>query len=91
VTNCVLTVSSLADFLIFPCTLKKEAKRSSEMSVNTTSTWCHIPEDCFLRSHRRENLKSYTKDTAVFYCCLFCYAVFLLCVVLCVLFPNAVS
>jgi hypothetical protein len=38
-----------------------EAIRSSETSVNTTSTWCHIPEDCFLHSHRRENLKSYLR------------------------------
>jgi hypothetical protein len=29
-------------------TLKMEATRSSETSVNTTSTQCHIPEDCFL-------------------------------------------
>jgi hypothetical protein len=39
--------------------LKMEAIRSSETSVNTTSTRCHISEDCFLHSHRRENLKSY--------------------------------
>jgi hypothetical protein len=36
-----------------------EAICSSETSVNITSTRCHIPEDCFLHSHRRENLKSY--------------------------------
>jgi hypothetical protein len=54
----VLTVSLLEDFLIFPSTLNMEAIRSSKTSVNTTSTWCHIPEDCFLHSHRRENLKS---------------------------------
>jgi hypothetical protein len=36
-----------------------EAIRSSETSVNTTSTRFHIPEDCFLHSHCRENLKSY--------------------------------
>jgi hypothetical protein len=42
-----------------PSTLKMEAIRSSETSVNTTSTRCHIAEDCFLHSHRRENLKSY--------------------------------
>jgi hypothetical protein len=36
-----------------------EAIRSSKTSVNTTSTRCHIPEDYFLHSHRRKNLKSY--------------------------------
>jgi hypothetical protein len=47
--------SSLADF----STLKMKAIRSSETSVHTSSTRRHIPEDCFLHSHRRENLKSY--------------------------------
>jgi hypothetical protein len=36
---------------IFSSTLKMEAIRSSETSVNTTYTRCHIPEDCFLQ-HR---------------------------------------
>jgi hypothetical protein len=57
----VLTVSSLVDILILPSTLKMEAIRSSETSANTTYTRCHIPEDCFLHSHRSENLKSYIK------------------------------
>jgi hypothetical protein len=39
---------------------------SSETSVNTISTWRHIPEDCFLHNHRRENLKSY-KVLLMFY------------------------
>jgi hypothetical protein len=40
--------------------LKMEAIRSSETSVqSTTSTRRHTPEDGFLHSHRRENLKSY--------------------------------
>jgi hypothetical protein len=48
--------SSLADF----STLKMEATRSSETSVQSTrSTPRHIPEDGILHSHRRENLKSY--------------------------------
>jgi hypothetical protein len=36
-----------------------EAIRSSETTVDTTSTQHHIPENCFLHSHSRENLKSY--------------------------------
>jgi hypothetical protein len=44
---------------IFSSTLKMEAIRSSETSVNTTYTRCQIPDDCFLHSHRRESLKSY--------------------------------
>jgi hypothetical protein len=48
--------SSLADF----STLKMEAIRSSETSIqSTTSTRLHTPEDGILHSHRRENLKSY--------------------------------
>jgi hypothetical protein len=40
---------------IFPSTLKMEAIRFSETSVNTTYARCQILED----SHRRESLKSY--------------------------------
>jgi hypothetical protein len=48
--------SSLADF----STLKMEATRSSETSVQfTRATRRHIPEDGILHSHRCENLKSY--------------------------------
>jgi hypothetical protein len=47
--------SSLADF----STLKMEAIRSSETSVNTRTTQRHIPEDDILHSHRCESLKSY--------------------------------
>jgi hypothetical protein len=31
-------------------------KRSSETSILTRATWCHILEDGIHRSHRRENL-----------------------------------
>jgi hypothetical protein len=36
-----------------------EAIHSSKTSVHTRYTWRHIPEDGILRSHRRENVKSY--------------------------------
>jgi hypothetical protein len=50
---------SLADFY----TLKMESIRSSETSVHTGSTLCHIPEDGIPHSSRRESLKSYKKLT----------------------------
>jgi hypothetical protein len=40
-------------------TLKMEAIRSSETSVNKIPTRRRIPEDGILHSHRRENLKSH--------------------------------
>jgi hypothetical protein len=39
-------------------TLKKEAKRSSETSSNTTAIRCPIAEDCFHQSHSRQYLRS---------------------------------
>jgi hypothetical protein len=51
--------SSLVNFLNFSSTVKMEEIRSSEISGNTISTRRHIPQGCFLHSHRRENLRSY--------------------------------
>jgi hypothetical protein len=40
--------------------LKMEAIWASETLVNVyQSTWCYSPEDCLLRTHCCENLKSY--------------------------------
>jgi hypothetical protein len=46
--------------------LMMEAIRSSETSALTKNTRRKIPEDGFLHSHRRENLKSYILRELVF-------------------------
>jgi hypothetical protein len=43
-----------------------EAARTSEMLVNFYQTaWCYNPEDSHVRTHCRENLKSYLKKSVL--------------------------
>jgi hypothetical protein len=50
------TVVPISPILV---TLMKEALSSSEISVLTRAIWRNFPGDGILRSHRREELKSY--------------------------------
>jgi hypothetical protein len=46
--------------------IRVNTMRFSEASVLTTDTRHHIPEDDILHRHRRENLKSYTRELILF-------------------------
>jgi hypothetical protein len=54
----LVTANVVADSPIL-VTLMMKAIPSFETSVLTRATWCSIPQDGILHSHRRENLKSY--------------------------------
>jgi hypothetical protein len=56
--NLLVTAKVVPSSPIF-VSLIMEAVRSSETSVLTRATRRHIPEDCILHSHRRENFKPY--------------------------------
>jgi hypothetical protein len=54
----LVTANAVSSLLIL-FSLMMEAIHSSETSVLTRVTWCHIPEDSVLHSHRHEIVKSY--------------------------------
>jgi hypothetical protein len=55
----LLVTANVVPSLLILFTLMMEAVHSSKTLVLTTATWCNVPEDGILHSHRRGNLKFY--------------------------------
>jgi hypothetical protein len=62
----LLVTTNVVPSSVILVTLMMEAIRSSETSVLTRAARRNITEDRFLRSHRRENLKSYMIQESLF-------------------------
>jgi hypothetical protein len=62
----LLVTSDIIPSLPILVTLMIEAMRSSETSILIRASRRNIPEDCIIRSHRHENLKSYN-NLSIFY------------------------
>jgi hypothetical protein len=85
--NCVISQYTIFSSLILhPPSEVKSSSVVSHQTINvvlTASTRRHIPEDCFLHSHRRENLKSY-----ILYLCFMCYVLRSMYILILTLFAN---